>query len=186
MTEVKVAFWNVRRLGAGSPQSKRDAIEANCVSLRRQKPDCIIFCELVGSAIGGDANGFNVTPQNITYRKKNAHQLCYGCLAQDRHNLTLERPSPPEVRPGYRTWAASLKGGTDFTDMTNRAVAALPAGDVDGVTVYVYAFHAPANTLSAARALSTSGKMMKTRSSRAISKIGFTLSWIPTRMNFPP
>lgn len=131
-------FWNLQRLGATTGDARLAAIEY--VYRHRLNCDVMLFCELLAGA--GWPPG-----QNITYRKTNPYQLCYGAMDDDSDSIDLGRFTPVST-PEYR--AAGFPGGNNFTQLCDRAVAYV--GVWGGA--HMYLMHAPANHASALRVLS--------------------------------
>lgn len=135
---MKLVFWNVQRLGGGTPQARRQVIED--LVAKRVKPDYAIFCELL-------QNIDFPTPYNLTYRRENPRQLCYGCIDTNGNSYQLKSYTP-SATDDYKK--AGFKGGNDFKQLADRSVAYFAkVGGVD-----VYAIHAPAGKGSAQKAMS--------------------------------
>lgn len=126
---TKIAFWNVQRLGAGTDAGRKAVLTS--LAANWKKPDAHSYCELLTSCDWPP-------PQNMTYRKENDHQLCYGALKQNGASFLLGKVTP-EATDGYRD--AGYKGGNDFTQLADRALAKV--GKIGGAQVYV--IHAPAS-----------------------------------------
>ncbi len=131
---MRILFWNVQRLGATTDDNRRTIIGNVFYSVA---PDLILLCELT------TASG---TPQaqNITYRRQNPFQLCYGAVDSGGGNIGLTRVNPP-AGPGY---AGQFAGGNDFSDLVDRALAYVGFNN----NYHIYVFHAPANQFEAKRA----------------------------------
>lgn len=123
----KICFWNMRHLGLGSDQDRKDAIET---VLKNIQADYTLFCELTTTSVFPEAN------KNLTYRKPTTAQLCYGCIDADEDNIVINKYTP-FTTPEYEE--AKFKGGTDFTQLASRCIGFI--GNVAGVDVYV--IHAP-------------------------------------------
>lgn len=135
---MKILFWNVQRLGHGTPQERKDAF--TYLYEKRVKPDLALFCELLP---GG---GFP-KPNNLTYRRESIYQLCYGCLDENFADVPLASYTPDSTAEYQQ---AAFKGGNYFPNLVDRSVGYL--GNHGGVEMYV--FHAPATSGSARRAMS--------------------------------
>jgi hypothetical protein len=122
----KVCFWNMRHLGEGSDGDRKASIKATFSGIGA---DYTLFCELTGTSIYPKA-------RNLTYRQKNSAQLCYGCLDDEDDDIVIQKYTPL-VTPEYTV--AKYKGGSDFTELADRAVGYI--GVVGGVPIYV--IHAP-------------------------------------------
>lgn len=129
-TGKKVMFWNMQRVGKTTPAERHRLMQG--VRKARAKAGRMFCCELL-------AGSTDIVAQNLTYRKKNAYQLCYGAQLEDGTNIPLELYLPTRT-PAYA--AAGEKGGNDFRQLCDRAVGRVP-GLVDGVVMYI--FHAPAS-----------------------------------------
>jgi hypothetical protein len=126
---TKIAFWNVQRLGAGTDDARKKVLTELATFW---KPDLNLYCELTtGSTVPA--------AQNMTYRKESASQLCYGAVTGAGAHVGLTKYTPL-VDAGYKN--AGYKGGNDFTQLADRAVAF--AGNIGGADIYV--IHAPAAT----------------------------------------
>jgi hypothetical protein len=125
----KICFWNMRRLGEGSDGDRKAAIKTVFSGI---SADYTLFCELTGTSTYPKAN-------NLTYRKQNPAQLCYGCLDKDDDDIVMQKYTPA-VTPDYAV--AKYKGGSDFTDLADRAVGYI--GKVEKVPIFV--FHAPSGS----------------------------------------
>ncbi|MGJ4788452.1 endonuclease/exonuclease/phosphatase family protein [Leptospira koniambonensis] len=124
---AKVFFWNLKRLGAATEDIIQDKIKART---EENTPDIVFLCELSTKATFPD-------PQNLTYRKESAYQLCYGCYKNSDKSKGILQKYTPIATDGYKS--AGYKGGNDFTDLADRAVAYY--GIVD--KAHLYTFHAP-------------------------------------------
>lgn len=133
---TKIFFWNVQRLGQGSEQARTKAIKTVMKSVGA---DLYLFCELTKQC------PFPAS-QNLTYRKEDARQLCYGCLNAQSQIVELEEVTPL-VTDAYKQ--AGYKGGNDFRALTDRAVGY--AQKVDGVDIYV--IHAIARSSEAEKVM---------------------------------
>jgi endonuclease/exonuclease/phosphatase family metal-dependent hydrolase len=129
---TKIFFWNVQRLGKGSDLARTKAIKTVIKSVNA---DLSLFCELTRQC------GFPAS-QNLTYRKEDERQLCYGCLDAASKTVELDEVTPL-VTDAYTQ--AGYKGGTNFRELTDRAVG--HAKKVDGVEIYV--IHAKAQSSEA-------------------------------------
>jgi hypothetical protein len=134
---MRIMFWNLRHLGAGTDEFRKKAIKTVYDGL---KPDYALFCELVTTSTFP-------APVNLTYRLQNPYQLCYGCLDSAGNNFGLTR-SVPTVTDVYKE--ANFKGGNDFTQLADRALGYV--GIVGGAHLYV--LHAPSGGGSARKAVS--------------------------------
>jgi endonuclease/exonuclease/phosphatase family metal-dependent hydrolase len=103
--------------------------------MKNVSADLYLFCELTKKC------DFPMS-QNLTYRKEDERQLCYGCLDAASKTKELEEVTPL-VTDAYKE--AGYKGGNDFRELTDRAVA--DAGKVAGVQIYV--IHAKAKSSEA-------------------------------------
>jgi hypothetical protein len=129
-TTAKTAmFWNMQRLGKTTAQERTRAMQT--IRKTRVQPGRMFCCELL-------AGSTDLRAQNLTYRKKNAYQLCYGAQLEDGTNIQLQL-YVPQASQAYRD--AGYKGGNDFTQLCDRAVGY--AGRADGVELFI--FHAPAS-----------------------------------------
>lgn len=122
----KICFWNMRRLGESSDDDRKAAIKTVFSGIGA---DYTLFCELTKKSIYPEA-------VNLTYRQQNSAQLCYGGVDADGDDIHIYQYTPL-VTPEYTQ--AAYKGGSDFTDLADRAVAYI--GVVGGVPIY--AIHAP-------------------------------------------
>ncbi|HEV7426509.1 MAG TPA: hypothetical protein VGQ46_09085 [Thermoanaerobaculia bacterium] len=129
---TKITFWNVYRLGGATDADRKKVIE-NVISNPKRNPDLAIYCEL-NSKLEDDELP---EPQNCNYRKQSASQLCYGAVA-DGENVDMDVDTPA-VTPGYKN--AGYKGGNDFKQLCDRAVASL--GVWGGASVFT--IHAPSS-----------------------------------------
>lgn len=138
---TSIMFWNVQRLGARTDVEIRRGIDRVSDA---QGADYQIYCELTQACTV-------MTPVNLTYRKKNAHQLAYGARDRAGNDLPMQRLTPRST-PTYATAAALQRYGGDrlFSNWTDRAPADF--GVLDGV--HVYGFHAPAYALGGERSVS--------------------------------
>jgi hypothetical protein len=135
----RIAFWNVQRLGAGTDRLRRAGIRTLAA---QWNPDLFLTCELTRACT------FPI-PQNLTYRRANVRQLCYGALDADEESVELRRDEP-DLTDDYR--ACAFKGGTDFTRLASRALGfAEPVVRLGNVDVYV--IHAPASMGSARKVM---------------------------------
>jgi hypothetical protein len=126
---MRLFFWNVRHLSAGSDDARKNVIKGVYEGV---KPDYALFCELTTKSTVPQA-------QNLTYRKENPSQLCYGCLDSAGNNVALTI-SDLQVTDEYKK--AKFKGGNDFSKLADRALGYM--NRVGGV--YVYVIHAPAGS----------------------------------------
>lgn len=122
-----ITFWNVKRLGQ-STDAARAAI-LSTLSAQWRDPDLKLYCELSTACA-------NPPHQNMTYRRENPSQLCYGAVnaAGASINLTAVRLV---ASTAYR--AAGFTGGNQFDQLADRALAHV--GTVGGAEVYM--IHAP-------------------------------------------
>lgn len=127
----KVAFWNLERLGVAPDQTRQDAM---IDVLATWKADVTLVCELSTKATFPPAT-------NLTYRKQNAHQLCYAAWNNAGAALPLTKVTPQST-PEYKS--AKQKGGNSFSQLASRALAF--AGLVDDVNLYT--IHAPASHMA--------------------------------------
>jgi hypothetical protein len=128
MPKTRIGFWNVQRLGASTDQARQTVLNN---MMKYWVADLYVLCELTTGCVAPP-------PQNLTYRKQAATQLCYGSWdANGNVNLTAATPTATQ---GYSN--SGIKGGNDFTQLADRALAY--AGNVGGVPAY--AIHAPAGS----------------------------------------
>jgi endonuclease/exonuclease/phosphatase (EEP) superfamily protein YafD len=127
MAKVRFGFWNVKRLGQGTDQVRAQVLNG---LMEYWKADLYVLCELMTTSTVPPA-------QNLTYRKEDAHQLCYAAWdsAGTLINLT---PVTPTTTNDYKT--AKYKGGNDFKGLADRALAYV--GRRYGIEIF--AIHAPA------------------------------------------
>jgi len=126
---MQIMFWNVQRLGAATDDARIETIRS--IYGRVAGMDYVFLCELTPGC------DFPV-PQNLTYRRKNSSQLCYGAInCETGQSIELEQITP---YPTDDFKQAQFKGGLRFSNFTNRAVGKII---LDGVAVHVY--HAPAS-----------------------------------------
>lgn len=140
----RLTFWNVRHLSAGSDDDRKNAIQA---TLKGCKADLMFFSELTTSSV-------YPAPQNLTYRKTNDHQLCYGCLNSAWNDVPLTRQIPTST-PDYRQGA--FKGGNDFTELADRALGYYGTVNAYGQNIHIYMIHAPAAKGSAKKVMAFLG-----------------------------
>jgi hypothetical protein len=133
---TKIFFWNVKRLGKGSDQARTTAIKTVIKGVSAER---YLFCELTRQC------GFPA-PQNLTYRKEDDKQLCYGCLNAASQTVELDEITPL-VTDAYKK--GGYKGGNNFRELTDRAVG--HAGNVSGVEIYV--IHAKARASEAEKVM---------------------------------
>ena len=134
----RLFFWNVRHLSRHSGGVRKRIILRTC---RDAQATQSFFCELTTQC------DFP-TPVNLTYRRQNAHQLCYGCLDNHRQDASYAlQHYDPVTTPAYQ--AANFTGGNNFNALADRAVAY--AGTVGNVRIYI--LHAPAGQNSARKAV---------------------------------
>ena len=127
---TRVAFWNVQRLGANSTGAPAAVLRK---LLGYWQADLYVMCELMTTCV-------NPVPQNLTYRRTSARQLCYGAYDNASNNVVLTSFTPgPTV--GYNN--AGYKGGSNFRNLADRALASL--GPIGNTNVLGYAIHAPAS-----------------------------------------
>ncbi len=126
----RLMFWNVKRLGDGTDKARKDILNEKIGEL---KPDLVILCELMRTCKFP-------TPVNLTYRKENPHQLCYGvydpATGIDLVGVKAYSPVDADV-DDYKD--AGFKGGSNFKRLTDRAAADI--GTWNGIRIF--AFHAP-------------------------------------------
>lgn len=135
---MKILFWNLRRLGEGSDDGRKAAIN----QVRKSAaPDFTLLCELVSTCTYPPAT-------NLSYRKPNAYQLCYGCIDSKGDFIEITRELPL-VTDEYRQ--AGFKGQNDFSQLADRALGYV--GQLEDGT-HVYMLHAPAGSSSAKKAVS--------------------------------
>jgi hypothetical protein len=91
--------------------------------------DIMLMCELTTPCT-------NPPALQYVYRKKNAHQLCYGIESGPLQINT--QTYTPHSTPCYTQ--AKFKGGNDFTKLAQRA-----PGWFTFENITIYFFHAPAN-----------------------------------------
>ncbi len=132
---MRLLFWNVQRLGASTDDARRTILSG---AMHAVAPDRVLLCELTTASATPQA-------QNITYRRRNAWQLCYGAFDSNGNTIGLTRVNPP-VGPGY---AGQFVGGNNFGNLVDRALA--HAGPIGGFDVYV--IHSPAYQFGATRAI---------------------------------
>jgi hypothetical protein len=125
----RIGFWNVQRLGDGSPAEKRAKINE---LVEEYQPDYMFFCELTTT---------DPLAQNLTYRKKKSEQLCYGCMQRDGTVVNL---GIADMVPTEEYEVASFKGGTSLSRLCNRAIGHIPSGDPTAFP-HLYVLHAPAS-----------------------------------------
>ncbi len=126
----RLMFWNVERLGDGTDKARKDILQERISDL---KPDLVILCELMQTCK-------YPTPINLTYRKENPHQLCYGvydpATGKDYAGVKAYSPVDADV-DDYK--GAGFKGGTNFKQLTDRAAADIGVWN----KIHLFAFHAP-------------------------------------------
>lgn len=132
---MRILFWNVQRLGAGTDDARRTILGQALYAIA---PDVVLLCELTTASETPQA-------QNITYRDHNPAQLCYGAFDANGQTILLTRILPA-AGAGY---AGLYYGGNNFANLVDRALAYV--GNLGGTQVYV--FHAPAYQNGAARAM---------------------------------
>lgn len=137
----RITFWNVRHLSAGSDDDRKHAIGS---TLKAWKADLMFFSELTPQSVWPPA-------QNLTYRRANSHQLCYGCLDNTWTSQPLVRDTPTTTAD-YEA-ATSFKGPRDFTELADRALAYFGTVNSGGQQVHIYVLHAPAGKGSAKKAV---------------------------------
>ena len=135
---MKVMFWNLMRLGATTTDVRKEAIEY--MTKNRLAPDLALFCELLAGAT-------DIPAQNVSYRKENPYQLCYGAMDGAGNSVDLVRYAP-DANDDYK--AAGFSGGNNFKQLCDRAPAHV--GKFAGVDLYV--IHAPANHEAALKVMS--------------------------------
>lgn len=140
MAEVKIGFWNLRRLGASSSEEKRKYIAA---TIERLHIDLLFMCELLAGSSYPEA-------WNLTYRDKNPHQLCYACVDANGKPVPMDRYDPVSTH-AYR--ALGLSGVNTFSSLVNRAPAKVVFRTERGNAINVIALHAPASEVPATVAL---------------------------------
>jgi endonuclease/exonuclease/phosphatase family metal-dependent hydrolase len=125
---TRIVFWNVQRLGAGTPQARQEALH----QIRNWNgiPDVYLFCELVSTCPRPLA-------QDLNYRRLTHAQLCYGAMNHNYQDIQLTAVVP-RLATSYK---GSSKGGNDFKLLADRALAQV--GTYGGVDVYL--IHAPAS-----------------------------------------
>lgn len=132
----RVVFWNVQRMGEAGGDKLQKAFDA----LDKLSPDLTLLCEVATTSMYA---------QNLTYRKKNSAQLCYGCLDADGNTKILQQ-AVIEATDEYRE--AGYKGGSTFSKLVDRAVGWVPSAN-PAVFPHVYVIHAPASN-NAVKAMS--------------------------------
>ncbi len=124
-----ILFWNLRHLAEGSDADRAFAI---ATVVKATGAELSLFCEVMHNCGRPKA-------QNINYREKNAHQLCYGALDADGVTDVPLEAFDPAVTQDYKD--AGFKGGSKFSNIVNRGVGMVKKKD----GVHVYMIHAPAD-----------------------------------------
>jgi hypothetical protein len=132
---MRLMFWNVQRLGASTDNARRTILSS---AMYAQAPNFVLLCELTTASQIPQA-------QNITYRRENPWQLCYGAFDSNAQTIMLTRQNP-YAGQGY---AGLFDGGNNFANLVDRALAY--AGVYNNHHVYV--IHSPANQDGAERAI---------------------------------
>ena len=127
----RIAFWNVERLGAGTDEARAKGLE---LLTSYWQPNLLLTCELTTQCKIPLA-------QNLTYRKENTYQLCYG--AQTAAGDVVLTHVTPGVTDDYKVCA--FKGGNDFTQLADRALGYYKL-TLGGADVHVYVIHAPSGS----------------------------------------
>lgn len=133
-----ISFWNTRRLGRHTDLARAAAL-TTISAQRHPQADLNLYCELTTLCLIPQA-------QNLTYRRPNRWQLCYGARDNNGLDVPLTRYLPG-AGAGYVN--TGFAGGNYFVALANRAVAY--AGNYGGVDVFL--FHAPAQAFAATRAM---------------------------------
>jgi hypothetical protein len=141
---MKILFWNVQRLGSGTPTRRKEVFEAvfaEAVVVR--DVEYALFCEISASLIASDGNTINKQLMMAKRtKKKSSGQLGYAGLTADMTELPLVKadlPSHDEVF-GMPSWR---KGGNYFDRISKRMVGHV--GKLGGRDIYCY--HANASAL---------------------------------------
>lgn len=123
---TSITFWNVKRLGQSTAAARATVLQT--LASQWRDPDLSLYCELSTMCA-------NPPAQNLTYRRENASQLCYGAVSAGVSiNLDPVRLVASTV---YR--AAGFGGGNQFDQLADRALAHV--GNHGGAEVYL--IHAP-------------------------------------------
>ena len=122
---TRISFWNVQRLGATTDAARQSVL---LTLAKNTATDLNLYCELTTLCTIPIA-------QNLTYRKENASQLCYGAVDVKGVHVKLTTKTPLATN-GYRN--AGFKGGNDFSQLAVRALAY--AGKIGGA--HVFTIHA--------------------------------------------
>ncbi|HEX6095247.1 MAG TPA: hypothetical protein VF432_02900 [Thermoanaerobaculia bacterium] len=135
MKTWKILFWNLRRLGLGTDDERKAAIQT---VIKNTGAHYSFFCELTSAA---------AYPTPFLSKGLNPHQLCYGCVDDKAASVDLKQ-GQPLATPEFE--AANFKGGTNFAKLANRGLGMLPLGG--GATIYI--IHAPAANSAARKVMS--------------------------------
>jgi hypothetical protein len=115
-------------------------------------PDLFLTCELTRAC------DFPI-PQNLTYRRENRRQLCYGALDNDDDIVALDKIYPTSTA-AYA--ACAFKGGNDFTQLADRAPGEADSGAIFPA-VDIFVIHAPATMASGRKAMAYIAAYMQER-----------------------
>lgn len=125
---MKLAWWNMYRVGAGS---KEDRVEAIMGTLEMLEVDLIFGCEIL-------QNSDDPPPLHYVYRRVNKYQLCYTTIPGRLDVPDVEKFTPYTTEE-YKKYV--FKGGNDFTSLCNRAPGHMTLPD----RTEVIFFHGPAS-----------------------------------------
>lgn len=140
---MRIVFWNIQRLGESTPEVRSKAFEYLWRNRLFNPPaDYIFLCELLQGATFP-------TPQNLTYRKENPYQLCYGCLDVNFADVVLNTYTPAST-VAYQN--VGFKDGNNFANLVDRALG-FTLIKYGAQFLHTFVFHAPACKDSATKAL---------------------------------
>ena len=150
------ASWNQRRSGAGSSKAKTEYCKA---TIRRMKPRVMVATEVTTKK--QRTGSFDFSAQNITNRKANPAQLCFGAINGDGNEVKLT-PHVPQSTAMYT--ALNFGGSNLWRNLADRGIGHYRDDVVQNnttlFTVDNFFFHAPsggskgAKPSKAARAIS--------------------------------
>ncbi|MCC4633306.1 MULTISPECIES: endonuclease/exonuclease/phosphatase family protein [Xanthomonas] len=133
---MRILFWNVQRLGTGTPGSKQKIMEQVVAeAFHLHNAEFAVLCEVTSDL---ELGGVAINKQVVTAKrsaKGTKAQLGYAAIDDDLDESILMRFNPPSFRDVFGT-SPWKKGGGEFTKQSKRHVACL--GDLNGISLYVY------------------------------------------------
>ncbi|HEY4370352.1 MAG TPA: hypothetical protein VGN52_00290 [Burkholderiales bacterium] len=145
-----VLFWNMQRLGSGTPAKRMEMFEGVLAEAFSQIYNCdlAVLCEVVSNAVVSKHANVTVNKQAQIVRRggaaKQQAQLGYAAIDDDMDDVELEKLTMPSFKEVFGT-TAPRKGGNIFAKHSKRSVACV---DADGARK-LYVYHANASAKAA-------------------------------------